>query len=225
MSNYDPSAFFQYYNYRHLNTLDGRWVNRDPAESDGNPLLCCGNNTLNHIDVKGLWRDVSDEEKKLKVYVYCCPKDCKLKVANPQLDLKSTPTECVIEHEESHIADLPAGTGCYSEKKDGKKCCKNAGQSPDENDYGGKEKLYESECKAFKKTASCCARLVGIGVVLDPSKPPKKNTKEDKNKARICIITSKYRSSLKYGQVDNEYKKTCPDVAFYDDLLKKVDEL
>jgi RHS repeat-associated protein len=52
---HDATLGLQYYNYRHLNTLDGRWINRDPIEEeDGSGLyLFLGNDVENRIDLLG----------------------------------------------------------------------------------------------------------------------------------------------------------------------------
>jgi len=54
---HDSSLGLQYYNYRHLNVLDGRWVNRDSIGEDGGMNLYgfVGNNGMNGIDKNGLW--------------------------------------------------------------------------------------------------------------------------------------------------------------------------
>jgi RHS repeat-associated protein len=53
---YDSTLGLQYYNYRHLNLLDGRWVNRDPIEEDGGVNLygMVGNSPMLWIDFGGL---------------------------------------------------------------------------------------------------------------------------------------------------------------------------
>jgi len=53
---HDSTLGLQYYNYRHLNTLDGRWVNRDPVEENGglNVYGFCKNELFIKTDVVGL---------------------------------------------------------------------------------------------------------------------------------------------------------------------------
>ena len=81
------------------------------------------------------------------------------------LDESSFPKDCVREHEQKHLDDLPKDSGC---KKDEKGCCREAGMSPDPDDFGGKDKLKESECAAHLVTAKCCTRKAGlIGGNLD----------------------------------------------------------
>ena len=45
-----------YYNYRHLNPLDGRWISRDPIEEEGgwNLFAFVGNKIFNQSDILGL---------------------------------------------------------------------------------------------------------------------------------------------------------------------------
>ncbi|MBT9450109.1 RHS repeat-associated core domain-containing protein [Akkermansia glycaniphila] len=52
---YDPELALVYYNYRHYNPLDGRWINRDPiAEKGGRNLYgFVGNSIYNFLDVLG----------------------------------------------------------------------------------------------------------------------------------------------------------------------------
>ena len=51
---HDSALGLQYYNYRHLNLLDGRWVNRDPAEKDNELYLFVRNKAPVEIDGLGL---------------------------------------------------------------------------------------------------------------------------------------------------------------------------
>ena len=53
---HDLTLGLQYYNYRHLNTLDGRWVSRDPIGESGGLNTCdfVGNVPLKSIDTLGL---------------------------------------------------------------------------------------------------------------------------------------------------------------------------
>jgi len=52
---YDSILGLQYYNYRHLNLLDGRWVNRDPIEEEGGVNLyeLVANSPLGVLDCLG----------------------------------------------------------------------------------------------------------------------------------------------------------------------------
>ncbi len=54
---HDSTLGLQYYNYRHLNLLDGRWVNRDPIWERGgvNIYGVCNNAINNAYDFLGLW--------------------------------------------------------------------------------------------------------------------------------------------------------------------------
>jgi hypothetical protein len=164
-------------------------VNRDPSEDDDNLLLFCGNNGLLYIDTRGLWRDVNPKGEG-RPYIKCSCDGCKMKPANTYIG-PLVPEKCVIEHEESHIADLPKGAGCKLEA-DG--TCTNGGQTPEDKDYGGKEAMFKSECKAYKVGASCCARLVGIGVADDPKKPKKKiYSKAVARCAELCKISKRHK--------------------------------
>jgi RHS repeat-associated protein len=53
---YDSTLGLQYYNYRHLNLLDGRWLNRDPlTQYENDNLYCCAaNNCIDQFDIFGL---------------------------------------------------------------------------------------------------------------------------------------------------------------------------
>ena len=58
----DDELGLVYYNYRHLNPLDGRWISRDPIEEEGgwNLFAFAGNNGVNRWDYlgefyKGTW--------------------------------------------------------------------------------------------------------------------------------------------------------------------------
>jgi RHS repeat-associated protein len=52
---HDSSLGLQYYNYRHLNTLDGRWVSRDLIHEEAweNLYGICANNTVKYLDLLG----------------------------------------------------------------------------------------------------------------------------------------------------------------------------
>ena len=54
---YDPELALVYYNYRHYNPADGRWINRDPiAEKGGRNLYAfVGNAPTLYCDSLGLW--------------------------------------------------------------------------------------------------------------------------------------------------------------------------
>lgn len=53
---YDPATALVYYNYRHLNTRDGRWISRDRIAERGSMNLYnyCLNNAIVYIDWLGL---------------------------------------------------------------------------------------------------------------------------------------------------------------------------
>ena len=51
---HDDTLALAYYNYRHYNPKDGRWLGRDPAENFPSQVIFCGNNPA-FIDMLGLW--------------------------------------------------------------------------------------------------------------------------------------------------------------------------
>ena len=53
---YDPELALVYYNYRHYNPTDGRWINRDPIAEEGGRNLYgfVGNNVMDLYDFLGL---------------------------------------------------------------------------------------------------------------------------------------------------------------------------
>jgi len=58
----DTALGLQYYNFRHLNTLDGRWIGRDPIGERGGLLLYgfVGNDGVNKLDKLGLTNNPGD---------------------------------------------------------------------------------------------------------------------------------------------------------------------
>jgi RHS repeat-associated protein len=65
---HDFTLGLQYYNYRHLNVLDGRWVNRDPIGERGgvNVYGLCKNNVFMKVDFLGR-SDCCDECNESKI--------------------------------------------------------------------------------------------------------------------------------------------------------------
>ena len=55
----DDELGLVYYNYRHLNPLDGRWISRDPIKEEGgwNLFAFVGNSPIHVNDNKGLSED------------------------------------------------------------------------------------------------------------------------------------------------------------------------
>jgi RHS repeat-associated protein len=122
---FDTTLGLQYYNYRHLNTLDGRWVNRDPIGEEGSKNLWCflNNAGLNRWDVLGLKScaeickmaknsptEVDMFMKEASVVCFdgqACP--CILNLNNPRSGLGIDQGECpgldaiIIEHEQYHV--------------------------------------------------------------------------------------------------------------------------
>lgn len=71
-----------YYNYRYLNTLDGRWINRDPVGEQGgwNLYAFLMNQLTNYFDQVGLWKKVNGEK-----HTWCAEKgDTLQKLAREQ---------------------------------------------------------------------------------------------------------------------------------------------
>jgi RHS repeat-associated protein len=79
---HDSTLGLQYYNYRHLNLLDGRWVNRDPHSEWGgiNLYSLLSNGSINHIDKLGLRKKTDSKDcccgyKKFDPATKCCKAD------------------------------------------------------------------------------------------------------------------------------------------------------
>jgi RHS repeat-associated protein len=69
----DSTLGLQYYNYRHLNTLDGRWVNRDPIGEEGcvNLYNFCMNKSFNQTDLLGMMSSISwDNDKSIRLSAF-----------------------------------------------------------------------------------------------------------------------------------------------------------
>ena len=83
---HDPALGCVYYNYRHYNPLDGRWMARDPIGERHNTGLAdplyvfLANEPLFHIDFRGLW-----------TCDFCCPDQC----LNNQVRLRSAEVRVV----------------------------------------------------------------------------------------------------------------------------------
>ena len=60
----DDELGLVYYNYRHLNPLDGRWISRDPIEEEGgwNLFAFAGNSPFLRVDALGLWKKEAGSE-------------------------------------------------------------------------------------------------------------------------------------------------------------------
>ena len=60
----DEELGLVYYNYRHLNPHDGRWINRDPIEEQGgwNLFAFAGNSPFLLVDALGLWKKEAGSE-------------------------------------------------------------------------------------------------------------------------------------------------------------------
>lgn len=123
------------------------------------------------------------------------------------------PVDCAREHEKQHIKDLPRTAGC---KKTLDGCCTEANMAPDTSDYGGKDKLKASECRAYLVTAKCCTRKAGLlnGGAGDA------NTKEDMKRYRTCVLNAKYQATKKLNYVSNNFGSVCDNGAEFDKLLE-----
>ena len=60
----DEELGLVYYNYRHLNPHDGRWISRDPIEEEGgwNLFAFAGNSPFLRVDALGLWKKEAGSE-------------------------------------------------------------------------------------------------------------------------------------------------------------------
>ena len=64
----DPETNLVYYNYRHYNPNDGRWISRDPIAEQGgwNLYAMVKNNCVAYYDKKGLYVSIKDEFNYIK---------------------------------------------------------------------------------------------------------------------------------------------------------------
>ncbi len=122
------------------------------------------------------------------------------------LDESSFPKDCVREHEQKHLDDLPKDSGC---KKDEKGCCREAGMSPDSDDFGGKDKLKESECAAYLVTAKCCTRKAG----LIGGNSSAGNTYDEMLSYRKCVLDAKYNAIPCGGVIEFKETSLCDAIA------------
>ena len=212
-----------YYNYRHYEPVTGRWMQRDPIGECGAQVLIflfddisrvlhqvtefcfASNSSVGFFDRIGLWREASEEEKKKSGGVYC-NKDCKLKVRMPKDPMPQYPPDCIRAHEQQHIKDLPKNAKDLC-KKDDNGCCKVKGMSPDENDYGGKDKLEQSECKAYLATAQCC-----FNKIFDASKPrivdwQNPSHRGEVLKAKTCVLFARDKLFSNIGKKKSPCEK------------------
>ncbi|MDO4410522.1 MAG: RHS repeat-associated core domain-containing protein [Akkermansia sp.] len=67
----DTELALTYYNYRHYNPMDGRWLGRDDMEEEHNYYLACKNNLIMHEDILGQAVDsISLEVRKMLLQGY-----------------------------------------------------------------------------------------------------------------------------------------------------------
>ena len=211
-SELDDSALgLVYYNFRHYAPMQGRWNSLDGEAYSHNLYVFIGNTPSSLVDYIGLWCYRTDNELRSGGVV--CNADCKLVVYIPDdLPENEYPKDCVREHEEQHILDLPNDAGC---KKDGKGCCSHANMTPEENDYGGRDNLKESECKAYLVTAKCCTRKAGL---LDAS--PSNVVSDDQMRSyRYCVQSAKYRATKQYNTIYRDFGSPCNNEDEFNGLL------
>lgn len=168
------------------------------------------------MDYIGLWRYPTDEDKKNGLIL--CNAKCEMTIYIPDnLDKSSFPKDCAREHEQKHLDDLPKDSGC---KKDEKGCCREAGMSPDSDDFGGKDKLKESECAAYLVTAKCCTRKAG----LIGGNSSAGNTYDEMLSYRKCVLDAKYNAIGLLHYVVSKFGSPCDNEEEFNKLLKLFDE-
>ena len=213
----DYETSTMYYNYRHYEPVTGRWLSRDRLERFSKCLYSFVENTpLSRVDYIGLWRYPTDDEKKKGMIL--CDDKCEMSIYIPDdFDERMFPRDCAREHEQQHINDLPKDAGC---RKDEKGCCKEANMSPDANDYGGNDKLKESECAAYLVTAKCCTRKAG----LMEGKSGDGNSYADMISYRNCVLNAKYQATGKLNYVSYTFGSPCNNEEEFNKLLEMFDE-
>ena len=213
----DYETSTMYYNYRHYEPVTGRWLSRDRLERFSKCLYSFVENTpLSRVDYIGLWRYPTDDEKKKGMIL--CDDKCEMSIYIPDdFDERMFPRDCAREHEQQHIDDLPKDAGC---RKDEKGCCKEANMSPDANDYGGNDKLKESECAAYLVTAKCCTRKAG----LMEGKSGDGNSYADMISYRNCVLNAKYQATGKLNYVSYTFGSPCNNEEEFNKLLEMFDE-
>ena len=203
-----------YYNYRHDLASLGRWISRDGMDDASLLYGFVGNAPTAWIDYIGLWRYMNEREKKMIGGILCNEK-CEMTIYLSEATKAEWPSDCAYEHEQQHINDLPKDAGC---KKDANGCCNEANMSPDANDYGGKEQLKDSECKAYLVTAKCCTRKAGL-LGGDVKSIPK----DDMMRFRQCVLRAKYIATKPLTEIADKYGSPCGNTDEYDKLLNLFD--
>ena len=203
-----------YYNYRHDLASLGRWISRDGMDDASLLYGFVGNAPTAWIDYIGLWRYMNEREKKMIGGILCNEK-CEMTIYLSEATKAEWPSDCAYEHEQQHINDLPKDAGC---KKDANGCCNEANMSPDANDYGGKEQLKDSECKAYLVTAKCCTRKAGL-LGGDVKSIPK----ADMMRFRQCVLRAKYIATKPLTEIADKYGSPCGNTDEYDKLLNLFD--
>ena len=162
-----------YYNCRHLNSQDGRWINGDPIEEKGFQRLLqkkssnitlysfVSNDVMTLFDILGLAKKRDPKEGGVR-----CSHTCQLQIEGCDMAAIYTavPKECCEEHEYTHLSDVMLeGDWCSYDKKG---CCIGAGeyadsasyqsQPPQDNDDWRSTRIHE--CRAWKSTIDCCKK-------------------------------------------------------------------
>jgi len=131
-----------YYNYRHLNSQDGRWINGDPIEEKGSQQLIqkkvlnvsqylfVSNDGMSTFDALGLTEKPNSREGRVR-----CTHKCQLQTEGCDMVsiLTSVPKECCEEHEYTHLADIMLEGDWCSYDKNG--CCVGAGEYANSASY------------------------------------------------------------------------------------------
>ena len=195
--------------------VTGRWITQDKEGYSLNLYLFIDNSAELFIDYMGLWRTLNDDEKK-DGHILCNSR-CEMVVYIPDdFNDRFCPKDCVREHEMQHINDLHNDTGC---KKDSNGCCKEEGLSPDERDYGGKDKLNESECKAYLVTAKCCTRKSGL---LDGTTAQHSN--EEITRYYRCVQVAMYAATKPFNYVYSHFDSVCDNEKEFVGLLRLFEQ-
>ncbi|MDO4410591.1 MAG: RHS repeat-associated core domain-containing protein [Akkermansia sp.] len=211
---YDSELALVYYNYRHYNPMDGRWINRDPiAEQGGWNLYGFVGNKLYKCDFKGLWKvSVKSNPSDNNTVVTDGKGGLKVHFANDR-DTRCF-KKCIELHEKQHIKDMLASNSRIAFNDKGKPYP--AGYPIVYTNYmeltNSKVKAYriEIEClkKLFLKSKNCNHlrkdRLENLNkglelfikakkhyeindVIINSNKPKNKKEQELKNNSKIIL--------------------------------------
>ena len=151
---YDNELALVYYNYRHYNPTDGRWINRDPiAEQGGWNLYGFVGNKLYKCDFKGLWEvSVKSNPSSNNTVVTDGKGGLKVHFANDR-DTRCF-KKCIELHEKQHIKDMLASNSRIAFNDKGKPYP--AGHPIVYTNY---MELINSEVKAYRIEIECLKKL------------------------------------------------------------------